>query len=98
MESLVNYLVLVAVAAVAVWYDLRIFALYAFMVIVGLIIYFTGRIWKLIRMSHAATNAKIAVVAKKVGVSDKDYDDVVDNMRKEHPEAWATLERDLKGL
>lgn len=93
-----NFAVIVAVAAVLVWYDMRFFAFYSFFVTVGLIIHFTGRLWKLVKVSHAATNAKILVVAQKVGVSDEDYDRIVAYARATDPEGWAVLERDAKGL
>jgi len=98
VESLVNYLILVAIAVVLlVVSDIRWFALYAFMVIVGLICHFTGRLWKLLHVSHAVTNGKILVLARKVGVSDADYDAVAANMRQTDP-TWATIERYNKAL
>ena len=98
MESILNYLVLLVVGALIVWYDTRLFALYSFAVIVGLIIHFSGRLWKLIRVSHASNAGKLLVIAKKLGVSDSDFDHVVAESRTKDPNAWAALERDLKDL
>lgn len=98
VETLVNYLVLVTIGGVLLWYAPRAFALYAFMVTVGLIIHFMGRLWKLVRVSHAVTNAKIKVVARKVGVSDADYDAVLAEMREKEPSSWKAFERDFKDL
>lgn len=98
IESLANYLVLVAIGGVLLWYAPRAFPLYAFMVTVGLIIHFTGRLWKLVRVSHAVTNAKIMVVARKVGVADADYDAILAEMREKEPSSWKAFERDFKDL
>lgn len=98
VENLVNYLVLVTIGGGLLWYGPRAFALYAFMVTVGLIIHFMGRLWKLVKVSHAVTNAKIEVVARKVGVSDADYDAVWAEMREKEPSGWKDVERDFKDL
>lgn len=98
MESLVNFLVVVAVGAALVWYDVRFFAFYSFIVTVGLIIFFSGRLWKLVNVSHAATNAKILAIAEKVGVSDADIDRVVAKEKTERPKWYEDFERDVKDL
>ncbi len=98
MESFVNLVVVVVVGAVLVWYDLRLFALYGFAVTAGLIIFFSGRLWTLVKVSHAATNAKILAIAEKVGVSDADIDRVVAKGKTEAPKWHEDFERDVKDL
>ncbi len=98
VDNLINFSIIVVIGAAILWYDARWFALYALAVTVGLIIFFTGRLWKLIRVSHAATNAKLLVLAKKLGVSDADYDAVLAEARKHDPSSWKAFEQDLKGL
>jgi hypothetical protein len=98
MESFVNLAVIVVVAAVLVWYDTRFFALYGFAVTVGLIIFFSGRLWTLVKVSHAATNAKILAIAERVGVTDADIDRIVANEKSERPKWYQDFERDVKDL
>jgi hypothetical protein len=98
MQGILVYLAAVAIASVFIWYDMRFFALYAFMVILGLILYGFDRLWKLVRVSHASNAGKIMVVAKRVGVSDADYKNVKAELRAADPQAWATVERDFKNL
>ena len=98
LENVVNYVVIVAIGAALAWYDQRLFALYAFMAIVGLLILFTGRLWKLLVVSHASTNAKLLVIAKRVGVRDADYDVLMADLRKKHAKAYGDLERAVKDI
>ena len=98
LESLLNYLIIVVVGAALVWYDMRLFALYSFMVTAGLVIHLGGRLWKLIRVSHASNAAKIMVIAKKVGVSDDDFEQIAAALQKEDPKGWASVRRDFKDL
>lgn len=98
MESLVNFLAVVAVGAVLVWYDVRFFALYAFAVTVGLVIYFLGRLWSLVKVSTAVTNAKILAIAEKLGVSDADIDRAVAHAKAADPAGVKDLACDLRRL
>lgn len=77
---------------------MQLFAFYSFMVTVGLIVHVGDRLWKLIRVSHASNAAKILIIAKKVGVSDKDFDQVAADLRRSDPKAWAGIERDFRDL
>jgi len=98
VEDLVNYSIIVLIGAAVAWYDMQWFAFYAFVVIVGLIILFTGRLWKLMRVAHASNAAKLLIIARKVGVSDKDFDRFVADLKTTEPQAWAGVERDFKDL
>lgn len=98
MESLVNFLIVVAIGAALVWYDATFFAFYSFIVTVGLIIFFFGRLWTLVKVSHAATNAKILAIADKVGVTNADLDRVIANQKREAPKWHEDFERDVKNL
>ena len=93
LENSVNFFVIVAIGAAVAWYDERLFAVYAFMAIVGHLILFTGRIWKLLVASNASTNAKLLLIAKRVGVRDADYDVLMADLRKKHPKAYEALVR-----
>lgn len=64
---------------------------------IGLVILFTGRLWKQVRTSHAITQLKIMAVADKLGVSDADFEAVVKKMRGE-PASWALFKRDFRDL
>jgi hypothetical protein len=98
LESFISYLIVVAIGAAILWYAPRLFTLYAFMVTVGLIIHFMGRLWTLIRVSHVVTNAKIMMVARKAGVADTDFDAFVAEMREKDPKNWKAFEQDLTNL
>jgi hypothetical protein len=98
IESLVNYAVLVAIAAVLVWFDLRFFALYSFMVIVGLNIHLLGRFWKFMNVLHASNAVKLLVIAKKLGISDDEFDRVGAELRAKDPRGAAILDRYSRDL
>ena len=93
LENVVNYVVIVAIGAALAWYDQRLFALYAFMAIVGLLILFTSRLGKFLVASNASTNGKLLLIAKRVGVRDADYDVLMADLRKKHPKAYEALVR-----
>ena len=97
-EDLLNYSAIVLIGAAVAWYDMRWFAFYSFVVTIGMIILFTGRLWKLISVSHASNAAKLLIIAKKVGVSDKDFERFADDLKGKEPQAWAGNERDFKDL
>lgn len=99
MESFVNFVILVAVGSALAWYDMRFFAVYAFAATVGLIIYFTGRLWKLVTVNQTLTNVKILAIGQKLGVSEADFKRVLeDDLEKSSPRERKTFERYLRNL
>jgi hypothetical protein len=71
MESFVNFVVIIAIGVGLAWYDMRFFAVYALAATIGLMIYFSGRLWKLITVNQTLTNVKILAIAQKVGISEE---------------------------
>ena len=98
LEHVANYVVLVVIGLAVAWYDQRLFSVYAFMVVVGLLTLFSARLWKLIRVTHATTNAKLLIIAKRLGVRDADFDEYMAELRTTDPVAYKLLERDLRDL
>jgi hypothetical protein len=91
MELWLLFVAAVVPAAFIAWYDARLFALYAFAVVVGLMLFGFQRLWTLLRVSHASNAAKIMVVAKRVGANDEDFTEVADGLRASDPLAWASI-------
>ena len=98
LENVVNYIVLVAIGVAVAWYDQRLFTFYAFVVVVGLLILFATRLSKLIRVTHATTNAQLLIITKRLGVRDADFDVFIAELRKTDPVAYERLEQDIRDL
>ena len=90
------YTIAVLVAAFFLWISLRLFALYFFMVVV----YMVGRgveaVIALIRVSHTSNGMKILAVAKKLGVSDEELDDMSAEAARTSPQEFASLQKDAQ--
>jgi hypothetical protein len=97
-EDLVNYLFLLVIGGVVLWLVPGFFAFFAFAVTLGLVIHGVSRIWKLVKVSHASTNAKLLVLAAKLGVTDTDYEVVLREARRSQPQSWRAVEKDLKDI
>jgi hypothetical protein len=75
------YLALVAIGVGLVWYDLRLFGLYAFAALLGVLMWGLDRLWKLQRLQNFSNAGKIMAVGRRVGVSQEDFDAVAKELR-----------------
>jgi len=92
------FLAVTPVAALLVWYDMRWFALYSFMVLVGLILWGLDAVGTLVSVSHLSNAGKIMTIAKKVGVSDEDFDRTAAEIKASDPERLRALMRAFRNL
>jgi hypothetical protein len=99
VTTIVIFIVAVSIATLLAWSDLRWFALYSFSVVVLLILGGLERLWKFMRVSHFSNAAKTLAVARRVGVSQKDFDAVVDEIKKSVPaDIFKGLMKDYRDL
>jgi hypothetical protein len=77
VENVVIFSVIVGAGAALIWYDPRLFALYAFAMTVGLIIFVLSRLWKLIAVFEWSTTVKILTLAKIMGATEADFHEVM---------------------
>lgn len=95
----VIFLTVVTMGAILIWHDLRFFALYAFTVVVGMVMWGLDQLWKLQRVSHFSNAGKILAVARRVGVTSEDFDAVAKEMRSsESSDRVEELIRDYRNL
>lgn len=98
MENWLLFVAIVVPGAFVAWYDSRWFAFYAFAALAALILFGFQQLWALVRVSHASTAAKILVVAKRVGVTEKDYEEISEELRTADPMLWKSMVRAARGL
>jgi hypothetical protein len=92
------FLAAITVAALLVWYDIRLFALYAFMVLVGLMLWGLDAPATLVEASHFSNAGKILTIARKVGVSEEDFDRTTAEIKASDPERLKALMRAFRKL
>jgi hypothetical protein len=91
------YLTLVVVGAGIVRHDLRLFELYAFGALLGVLMWGLDRLWKLQRLQNFSNAGKIMAVGRRVGVSQEDFDAVAKDLRStESPERLDDLIKDFR--
>jgi hypothetical protein len=81
MMRILIYVAAVAVAALLVWFDQRLFLLYAFAVFLWAICWGPDPMWKMLRVSHFSNAVKMMAVAQKLGVSEEDFEQAIAEMK-----------------
>ncbi len=95
-DRILIYIIAVVIAAIFVWIDLRLFALYFFMVAVYMIAHAVESLDALIRVSHTISLMRTTAVAKALGVSDQDLDDMIDEAAKASPQVRSALGKEMR--
>ena len=93
---LLLYTIAVLVAAFFLWINLWLFALYFFMVVVFMVGRGVEALLALIRVSHTSNGMKIMAIAKKLGVSDEEFDDMTTEAARTSPQEFASLQKDAR--
>jgi len=90
---LVLFVVIIPVGAVLAWWDLRVFAVYAFAALAFLIVHGLNGMERMLRVAQFMTSGKLLAVARHVGVSDEDFEAVAEKAKQE--EGWERLEKHI---
>ena len=93
---LLLYTIAVLVAALFLWINLWLFALYFFMVVVFMVGRGVEALLALIRVSHTSNGMKIMAIAKKLGVSDEEFEDMTTEAARTSPQEFASLQKDAQ--
>lgn len=99
MKNFLVYALEVAIAAVLIFIDQRLFWLYFFFIVIWLINQRANYLRRVIRVFQMANEVKLITIAEKLAISSEDFDRTFEKIRETStPEKLESLEKDFREI